>query len=442
MNASQPAPRVRAVTVNFNGGPLTLECLAALHESDWPAECLEIVLVDNDSHDGVVETVRRELPDVRVIETGANLGFAGGSNEGMWDLDSVDYVALVNNDVKVTPAWLSPLVSTLEDDDGLGAACPKILFSTSFVDVELTSSALPHRWGDPRTLGVRVSGIQIDGDDVTNRTQFVSGFWGPQLGPGRRSEFQWTAERAILRVPAAPVTRARTARLELAARRPTKVVARSGDDLIELTVETEPRWFDVPLGGSPQDIINNVGSVLTDDGYGADRGYLEPDDGRFDAAQDVFAWCGAAVLLSKRYLSDVGMLDPDLFLYYEDLELSWRGRERGWRYRYVPSSVVRHVHAASSREHSRLFRYQNERNRLLVLARHAEPRAVLGAIGRFGLVTASYARRDVMVPILNAERPTGGIVGDRLRAFGGFLRHLPKALRSRHRDRTRHPPTS
>ena len=57
--------------------------------------------------------------------------------------------------------------------------------------------------------------------------------------------------------------------------------------------------------------------------------------------------------------------------YYEDLELAWRGAKRGWRYRYVPSSVVHHQHAATTGEGSRLKRYHEERNRLLVLTRHA-----------------------------------------------------------------------
>ena len=59
----------------------------------------------------------------------------------------------------------------------------------------------------------------------------------------------------------------------------------------------------------------------------------------------MFAWCGGAVLLRRRYLDDVGLFDERFFLYYEDTDLSWRGRLRGWRYVYVPGAVVRHHHA-------------------------------------------------------------------------------------------------
>ena len=53
----------------------------------------------------------------------------------------------------------------------------------------------------------------------------------------------------------------------------------------------------------------------------------------------MFAWCGGGVLLRPRYLADVGLFDERFFLYYEDTDLSWRGRSRGWRYRYVPEAA-------------------------------------------------------------------------------------------------------
>jgi GT2 family glycosyltransferase len=167
-------------------------------------------------------------------------------------------------------------------------------------------------------------------------------------------------------------------------------------------------------------VINNVGNIVTGDGYGADRGYLERDHGQYDIPEYVFAWSGATVLLATSYLRDVGLFDEDLFLYYEDLDLAWRGRERGWRYKYVPGSVVRHVHSASSVEGSPLFDYYNERNRLLTLTRHADGRTTGKALVRFLLITASYARRDVVSPILRGEAPRPEIPLRRLKALGGY----------------------
>jgi len=137
------------------------------------------------------------------------------------------------------------------------------------------------------------------------------------------------------------------------------------------------------------------------------------------------------VLLTARYLADVGLFDEQLFLYYEDIDLAWRGRERGWRYRFVPKSVVRHVHSASTVEGSPLFDYYNERNRLITLTRHADRRAVAKALARYLLVTGSYTRRDVVSPTLRGKAPRPQIPLRRLRALGGYATAMGRGRPSR-----------
>lgn len=414
------ARRVRAVVLNYNGGELTLECLRRLRSTEWPADRLTVVLVDNASTDQVVATTRDEMPDVRIIMSDRNLGFAGGCNLALRDLDDVDYVALVNNDVLVEPGWLAPLARAFSRSPMLGAACPKILFAPRFRDVELRSDTHVPGRGDHRRLGVRVSGARVDGSDVWRDTQLYEGFWGPEPDAEPGGGGQWTSGRAILRVPVTEADPADVCELRLATSQSAKVTAVSAGREEQLTAGPQPVWHTVPLGGKPFDVINNVGNVLTRDGYGADRGYLERDHGQYDAPEDVFAWSGGAVLLAASYLRDVGLFDEELFLYYEDLDLAWRGRERGWRYQYVPGSVVRHVHSAATVEGSSLFDYYNERNRLLTLTRHADRRTTAKAIARYLLVTASYTRRDVVSPILRGQPPRPGIPLRRLKALGGY----------------------
>src|SRR5690606_30035179 len=81
-------------------------------------------------------------------------------------------------------------------------------------------------------------------------------------------------------------------------------------------------------------------------------------------------------------LDDVGLFDESLFLYYEDTELSWRLRRRGWTVRHVPDAVTVHDHAASSGTGSAFFLDHNERNRLLVALIHAPWGVVLRALTR------------------------------------------------------------
>src|SRR5205823_11350388 len=114
--------RVRAVVLNFNGGDLTLACLRRLRATEWPVGRFQVVLVDNASSDGVVDRTRDQWPDIRIITSDRNLGFAGGCNLALHDLHDVDAVALVNNDVLVEPGWLAPLARALGHNPRVGAA--------------------------------------------------------------------------------------------------------------------------------------------------------------------------------------------------------------------------------------------------------------------------------------------------------------------------------
>ena len=177
--------------------------------------------------------------------------------------------------------------------------------------------------------------------------------------------------------------------------------------------------------GHGYDVINNVGSRLVLGGYGGDRGFLQPDCGQYARREEVFAWCGGAALLSVRFLREVGTFDERYFMYYEDTDLSWRGRLAGWRYEYVPDSVVRHDHAASSKEGSPMFAHFVERNRFLTLARNAPWSMFVDASYVYLRDTLVIFNRDVARRLAHRERPAPGLVLRRLRAYAAFVKLLP-----------------
>jgi GT2 family glycosyltransferase len=429
------APNVRVVVLNYEGGDLTRRCVDALLEADAGGADVEVVVVDNGSHDGVADWADRRDERVRVIRAGSNLGFAGGCNLAMRDLTGVDFVALVNNDAVVDSGWLAPLLEALSADPGAGAAASKILYAAKHLEVGLLSPTRRRGRVDGRALGVALSGVRVDGVEVGAAAPFVAGSWGVEPGDGTGGVVRWTDGAGRLRLPVPPSSdggpRTVPVELRVSAVDPCALrVALPDGTEQRVDVDARPRWATFDVTGTPFPVIINAGSIITDDGHGADRGWLEPDDGRYDEPCEVFAWCGAAVLLRAGYLRDVGLFDERLFLYYEDLELSWRGRDR-WRYRYVPASVVHHDHSATAVEGSALAVHQNERNRLLVLTRHASAKLALLAWPRHLAATASYAKRDVVAPLLRGERPRPRLVVWRLRAFVAALVRAPGMLRSR-----------
>jgi N-acetylglucosaminyl-diphospho-decaprenol L-rhamnosyltransferase len=120
-------------------------------------------------------------------------------------------------------------------------------------------------------------------------------------------------------------------------------------------------------------VLASRGMWVRGDGAGIDLGYGEPRAAAPTRATDIELFTGGAVLLSRALLESTGGFDERYFLYYEDIDLARRGRERGWRYLLEPSAVVHHAHSATASADPGLHRYWQERNRLWWLARHGTP---------------------------------------------------------------------
>ena len=123
-----PQAPVAVIIVNWNGVADTLEVLRELDDIDGPP--LRIIVVDNGSSDDSVEVLRRQRPNVELVETGENLGFAGGNLAGIrlaFKQPDIGWVLLINNDVAVDRAFLPPLIEACLDPQ-VGAASPKIFY--------------------------------------------------------------------------------------------------------------------------------------------------------------------------------------------------------------------------------------------------------------------------------------------------------------------------
>jgi len=105
--------RVTILILNWNGKADTLRCLESLARLTFAGT--EIVVVDNGSADGSVAAIATCYPDVTILQSGGNLGFAGGNNVGLRHALATesDFVLLLNNDTQAAPDLLERLLEVM-----------------------------------------------------------------------------------------------------------------------------------------------------------------------------------------------------------------------------------------------------------------------------------------------------------------------------------------
>lgn len=118
-------PTVSVVVLNYNGLHHLKGCLDALAAQTFGG--FETILVDNDSSDGSADFVREGYPGVRVIEAGANLGFAAGNNLGFAHARG-ELIITLNNDTRAEPEWLRRLIAPALRDSGVGTCASKMVY--------------------------------------------------------------------------------------------------------------------------------------------------------------------------------------------------------------------------------------------------------------------------------------------------------------------------
>lgn len=262
---------VAVVLVNWNGVADTLATLASLDRVSGPPR--RRIVVDNGSSDDSVARLRRERPDVELLETGRNLGFAGGNLVGFRHAlrdPVVQFVLALNTDVEVDPGFLAPLLAACADP-AVAAAGPKIFYA------------------DP-----------------------------PDLIWAAGGRLRWR--------------------------------------------ETVTHEF----------------------------GQRQPDAARFSVARDVTYLTTCCLLMPRRALERVGLLDPIFFINIEDADWCRRALDAGYRLRYVPESRIWHkVAAATGGGYTPLKTFHTGRSNALFARRHG------GVVG----LSAFLAANAVALPI-------------------------------------------
>ncbi|HEX6288020.1 MAG TPA: glycosyltransferase family 2 protein [Herpetosiphonaceae bacterium] len=310
-----PASRVTIVVVSYNVCALLRQCLSSAVAAKPPAQ---VIVVDNASHDGSVEMVRREFPTVMLIANKRNRGFAAGTNQGLChalaaDLPS-DYVLLLNPDAFLRRGALAAMVEFMDEHPRVGAVGARLFYP----DGRPQEGA----WHFP-TLWMTLL------DLFPPRGPLLGRLYASSLNGRYREE--------------------------------------RGSD---------PFPIDHPLG--------------------------------------------AAMLLRRTTLEQVGLLDEGYWMYVEEVDWCYRCRQAGWAIWQVPSAEVVHVAGASSQQFKGRSFVALHRSRLRFFAKLGSPRRERWnrRIVRAGMLWAALsAWRDRLRGRIGVEE-----LRSRLLAYGQVLR--------------------
>lgn len=243
-------PLVSIITVNYNQLAITVDLVKSLKNITYPN--VEIIVVDNASPDDNPQLLKKQFPEIILITSEINLGFAGGNNLGI-KASAGEYLMFINNDTEVPADFLQPLVKLLENNRSIGMVSPKIKFH-----------------------------------------------WNP--------------------------------------------------DLVQYAGFSKM---------NPYTIRNKA------------FGYHKPDTlPEINQLSETASVHGAAMLVPRRIIHEVGMMAEDYFLYYEEHDWAERIKRAGYKIYYEPKSFILHKESVSTGKDSPFKTYYLNRNRLLFARRN------------------------------------------------------------------------
>lgn len=146
-------PRVAIIVLNWNHADDTLACLRSVMALSYPA--IHSVVVDNGSTDDSVARINSTYPNIEVIQTGENLGYAGGNNLGIRHALAYgcDYVWLLNDDITVAPDSLSALLEVAREAPDIAFLGPKVYMKEEPDRILSAGGPLADGW-QPQHIGI------------------------------------------------------------------------------------------------------------------------------------------------------------------------------------------------------------------------------------------------------------------------------------------------
>jgi GT2 family glycosyltransferase len=162
------------IIVSFNTKDILLDCIASVHEKT-EGITFEIIVVDNDSHDGTPDSVSQQFPDVRLIQNELNIGFSAANNQGIREAKGKN-IALLNPDTQLIENSFYKVFRYFQEHSDIYILGPGI--------VDASGEQSPTRlWEDtPQDAALKILGLYDPsmelckmGTSVAKEAQVISG---------------------------------------------------------------------------------------------------------------------------------------------------------------------------------------------------------------------------------------------------------------------------
>ena len=286
---------------NWNDGRSLEQCLRSIYGGTGEIS-FEVFVVDNNSSDGSVDTVRAEFPQVNLIRNKKNLGFSKANNQAIRKSNG-RYILLLNSDTLVLKGALPSMVKFMDTHSEAGTAGCKLLNP----DGTLQRSCL--------------------GSFPTLETEFYNYFYLSQWFPYSRI---------------------------------------FGKFLM--------KWMN------------------------------------YEEVCEIDHCLGACIIVRRNTIADVGLMDEQFFMYFEETDWLYRMKKKGWKIYYIPGAKVVHLGGRSTqglRDRDKIVMGQSYRNKLLFFRKHyglATTMLLEGLIlARYGLKFLKWALIYLIVPSNESE---------------------------------------
>lgn len=360
---------VSIIIVNYNGKKYIDNLFSSLGNLNCPDFTFETVFVDNNSSDDSIEYLRSLSVDEKIhlsiVESKANLGFAGGNNLGVKN-SSGKHIVLLNNDTAVDKNWLTNLYHYFISHD-YGIVNSKLLFFYDFIKFTFKTQ--------DKIIFNRV--IKINGQDYKIDNKFCKNLL---CDPETITAFGHSEISIPLIQKSANYSFLINA----------EFFNRGTDSILCCDKEFkvgENGNFSITLENSEIEkkkysLVQNAGSFVNESFDGGDIGFCEIDSPKFNKEYEINNACGAAIIFTKDDFEKAGGFDERFFMYYEDTDLSYRIKKLGRKLAYCPDALVRHIHTGSSTEWSPFFVYHVIRNKLLFVWKNISKKKALCLVFR------------------------------------------------------------